>query len=251
MLLVALFVAHWMLAVFIQSSFHHRYASHRMFSMPRVTERVFHLAAWLVQGPSYLSPRAYALLHREHHAYSDTPRDPHSPLVYRNPLRMMWHTAKRYTAHLEGRITPEARFLIGLPEWRTVERIASTWSSRIFLGVLFGLFYLWLSPSVWLFVLLLPAVLLMGPLQGAIVNWCGHRWGYRNFDTRDGSRNTLPLDFVTGGELFQNNHHGAAGRINFAWRWFEVDPTYLVLRVLDWLRVIRIGPAPSQLPAAA
>lgn len=250
MTVVVLFILHWTFAVFIQSSFHHRYASHRMYSMPQVTERIFHLLAWLVQGPSYLSPRAYALLHREHHAYSDTPKDPHSPVIIPNPLRMMWHTKDCYQAHVEGRSTPEPRFLIGIPEWRAVERIASTWPSRIVLGAGYAVLYLWVSPALWLFLLLAPAIMLMGPLQGGIVNWCGHRWGYRNFPTRDASRNTLPVDFVTGGELFQNNHHAASGRVNFAFRSFEIDTTYWVLRVLDRLRVIRIGP-PAELPAAA
>eukprot|EP01036_Dinobryon_divergens_P038408 gene38408-50429_t len=31
------------------------------------------------EGSSFLSPRAYAILHRMHHAFSDTKRDPHSP----------------------------------------------------------------------------------------------------------------------------------------------------------------------------
>src|SRR5688572_32766326 len=47
----------WMLAIFVQSSFHHRYASHRMFSMSPVMERVFHVMAFVSQGSSYLSAR--------------------------------------------------------------------------------------------------------------------------------------------------------------------------------------------------
>src|SRR5690349_3733874 len=72
MWVIDLFVTNWFLAVFVQSSFHHRYASHRMFTMSEAMERVFHVGTWLVQGSSYLSPRAYAILHREHHAFSDT-----------------------------------------------------------------------------------------------------------------------------------------------------------------------------------
>ena len=60
--------------------------------------------------------------------------------------------------------------------------------------------------------------------------------------TRDASRNFLPFDFLTMGELFQNNHHRASGRLNFAWRKFEFDPTYQLLRVLAWMRVIRLVP---------
>ena len=51
--------------------------------MGPITERVFFLLTYVAQGSSYLSPRAYAVLHREHHAYSDTARDPHTPRASR------------------------------------------------------------------------------------------------------------------------------------------------------------------------
>lgn len=240
MLILTIFVAHWMLAAFFQSSFHHRYASHRMFWLSPRGERVFHMLTYLSQGSSYLSPRAYAILHREHHAYSDTPRDPHAPGFFSNVLAMMWATKQRYSAHVDRRSTPESRFLGWYPEWPSLERVGSAWASRIGWGVGYALLYLWLATAWWQF-LLLPLHWLMGPIHGAIVNWCGHRYGYRNFRTTDQSRNSLPFDFLTLGELFQNNHHRASGRLNFAARGFEFDPTYAVLRVLAWIGAIRLG----------
>ena len=77
-----------------------------------------------------------------------------------------------------------------------------------------------------------------GP-HGAIVNYAGHRYGYRNFASADVSRNTLPFDFVTLGELFQNNHHEFAMSPNFAVRRFEVDPSYVVIRVLAALGIVK------------
>jgi len=250
MAILAVFVGHWVLAAFFQSSFHHRYASHRMFTMSRRAERMFHVLTYLVQGSSYLSPRAYAILHREHHAYSDTARDPHAPGFFSNVLTMMWATSTRYAAHVTRRSSPEARFLGGYPDWPGLDRIGSSWTSRVAWGAAYGVLYLWLATAWWQF-LLLPIHWLMGPVHGAIVNWCGHRYGYRNFRTSDASRNSLPVDLVMLGELFQNNHHHAAGRPDFAARRFEWDPTHAVLRLLARTDVIRWRAEVSALPVAA
>jgi stearoyl-CoA desaturase (delta-9 desaturase) len=245
---LVLFAAHWILSAFFQSSFHHRYASHRMFSMSLRTERIFHFLTYLSQGSSYLSPRAYAVLHREHHAFSDTARDPHAPGFFSNVFSMMWTTALRYGAHLQRTSSPEPRFLGNCPDWPWMDRVGCAWFGRLAWGAGYSLVYLWVATAWWQF-LFLPAHYLMGPIHGAIVNWCGHRYGYRNFATTDGSRNSLPFDVLTLGELFQNNHHRAASRLNFAARRFEVDPTYAVLRVLAWMRVITLRP--GALEAAA
>ena len=93
-------------------------------------ERVFHFLAYLAQGSSYLSPRAYAILHREHHAYSDTARDPHAPGYFANVFSMMWATALRYGAHFKGTSTPEPRFLGDCPDWAALDRIGSTEARR-------------------------------------------------------------------------------------------------------------------------
>jgi stearoyl-CoA desaturase (delta-9 desaturase) len=243
MLILLIFATHWMLAAFFQSAFHHRYASHRMFTMSLGSERVFHLLTYLAQGSSYLSPRAYAILHREHHAYSDTVRDPHTPRSFANVFAMMWATGKRYGAHLERTSSPEARFLGGYPEWPWLDRVGSSWTMRIAWGIAWSVLYLWLATAWWQLLLLLPVVWVMGPIHGAIVNWCGHRYGYRNFTTDDASRNVLPVDFLTMGELFQNNHHRASGRADFAARWFELDPTHAILQLLARCRVLRLRPA--------
>jgi stearoyl-CoA desaturase (delta-9 desaturase) len=42
------------------------------------------------------------------------------------------------------------------------------------------------------------------------------------------------------GELFQNNHHHAGSKPNFAAKWYEIDPTYPIILLLDKIRVIRL-----------
>ncbi|MGO9828949.1 MAG: acyl-CoA desaturase [Myxococcaceae bacterium] len=239
--ILCLFVAHWVLSIFAQTFFLHRYGAHRMFTMSPAWERCFYLLAFVAQGPSFLVPRAYAILHRQHHTFADTEKDPHSPRFFSNVASMMWHTKHQYDVYAYRRGEPEARFLGGTSEWPFIDRLSQRWSSRIALALLFVLFYAHFAPSLWWF-LLLPVHWTMGPIHGAIVNWCGHRYGYRNFNTEDDSKNTLPLEFITMGELFQNNHHQFPTRPNFAVRWFELDPAYQVMRVLAWLRIIHFVP---------
>ncbi len=235
--LLTFFVLHWQLSVLMQSFFLHRYGAHRQFSMTRGWERFFYVATFLLQGSSFLNPRGYAILHRMHHAYSDTPKDPHSPENHANVVGMMWTTAKIYAAIVRGETAPEPRFDGGTPEWPALDRLSDRWTTRLAFGALYTLVYIAFAPH-WAFYLLLPAHYFMGPMHGAIVNWCGHRYGYRNFKSSDVSRNTLVFDVLTAGELFQNNHHKFGMSPNFAVRWFEIDPTYQFMRLLGALGVI-------------
>ena len=79
MWVLAVLGAHWYLSLFTQTFFNHRYAAHRMFTMNKGVEKIFYVMSFVFQGASYLSPRAYAIMHRMHHAYADTEMDPHSP----------------------------------------------------------------------------------------------------------------------------------------------------------------------------
>jgi stearoyl-CoA desaturase (Delta-9 desaturase) len=242
--IVIFLVTHWTLSIFFQTFFLHRYASHRMFTMSPRMERVFHFLAWVCMGPSYLVPRAYAILHRMHHAYSDTEKDPHSPRFSKNIFAMMWKTKEIYHGISAKKTEPEAKFMGGYPEWPALESFSQRWPVILTFGSLYFFFYLAFA-NHWYLWLFLPIHWTMGIIHGAIVNWWGHRAGYRNFDSDDDSKNTLPFDFVTMGELFQNNHHKFGQSPNFAVRWFEIDPTWAVIRVFNFLGLIDLGKRPQ------
>jgi stearoyl-CoA desaturase (Delta-9 desaturase) len=255
MVILVFFVLHWQLSVFCQTFFLHRYAAHKMFSMSHGWERFFHLLTYLSQGVSYLNPRGYAILHRMHHAYSDTPKDPHSPLFSPDVFTMMLKTKKEYDDYAYDRRKPEARFDGDVPTWPTLDRLGQNWFMRSAWLVAYTLFYVKFATAPWQYALL-PVTFLMGPVHGAIVNWCGHKYGYTNYDNGDASKNTLAFDFVTLGELFQNNHHKFGMSPNFAARKWEIDPTYAVIIVLNALGVIKLKGGqrmrwPEERPAAA
>jgi stearoyl-CoA desaturase (Delta-9 desaturase) len=248
LVIAAFFILHWQASVFFQTFFLHRYGAHRMVSMSKGWERFFYLCTYMAQGPSFLSPRAYGILHRMHHAFSDTPKDPHSPLNHSSLLPMMLETKKRYDDFAYDRVKPEPRFEGGLPSWPAIDRLSQSWVARIAWGTAYTLFYFKFAHA-WMFVLL-PFHYVMGPIHGAIVNWCGHKYGYFNFDNGDRSRNTLFFDFVTSGELFQNNHHKFAMSPNFAVRWFELDAGYQIMRLLSLFRIIDMRGAQVGRPLA-
>jgi stearoyl-CoA desaturase (delta-9 desaturase) len=236
-IIIAFFVLHWQLSVFSQTFFLHRYGAHRMFTMSKGWERFFYLFTYVTQGSSFLVPRGYAVLHRMHHAFSDTEKDPHSPRNYTNAMSMMLDTKHKYDGFAYNRVEPEARFKGGYPEWPLVDKLGQSWVMRVVWGAAYTLFYMKFVTAPWMWALL-PFHFVMGPIHGAIVNWGGHKYGYKNFDNGDDSRNTLIFDFLTAGELFQNNHHKFGMSPNFAARKFELDPTYIAIRIFSALGII-------------
>ena len=104
-----------------------------------------------------------------------------------------------------------------------------------------SLFYVKFATAPWMFALL-PLHFVMGPIHGAIVNWCGHRYGYRNFDNGDDSRNTLVVRLPHArASSSRTTTTSSAMSPNFAVRWFEIDPTYQVIRVLAALGIVKIA----------
>lgn len=239
MAILIFFLAHWFLSLFCQTFFLHRYASHKMFTMNKFWERFFYGFTIFTQGASFLNPRAYAIMHRMHHAYSDTEKDPHSPHFFKDVWEMTMQTKEIYLNYAKHKVEPEKAFRGSYPEWPLLDKITNYWSVRILFGLGYLAFYLYFATAWWMF-LLLPVHFFMGPVHGAIVNWCGHKYGYSSFDNQDHSRNTVPVDLFLMGELMQNNHHKSPNSINFAKKWFEFDPTYPVILVLHKLHIIRI-----------
>ncbi len=239
MWVLAFLGAHWYLSLFTQTFFNHRYAAHRQFTMKVGWEKFFYVLSFIFQGASYLSPRAYAIMHRMHHAYADTELDPHSPKYDANLFAMMWRTRNTYMRIFE-RITPvDPKFSKELPDWNTFDRFASNGWIRIAWVVIYVAIYILLGAPWWLFPLILIHAV-MGPFHGVIINWFAHSVGYINFKMKDTSRNLFPVDLIMLGEGLHNNHHKHAGRANFGWKKYEVDPVYPVIRMLDLFKVIKL-----------
>jgi stearoyl-CoA desaturase (delta-9 desaturase) len=240
--IIVFFLCHWFFSLFFHSFFLHRYASHQLYTTHRRWERIFYFSTWFAQGSSYLVPSAYGVLHRMHHEYSDTEKDPHSPHFFKDIWQMMWHTAAVFRSFSKGEKQPDPQFTKEyLPSWDKLDRLGnSMWVRLLFMAAYVSVYVLF-APSFWWY-LLLPIHFLMGPIQGAIVNWCGHKYGYSNYSNGDHSKNSTPWGVILMGELFQNNHHFEKNSANFARKWFEFDMTFQIMRVLDKVRIIKLIP---------
>lgn len=240
MIIILLFlVAHWYLSLFMQTFLQHRYAAHGAFSMSKFWERFFYVMAYITQGSSYVSPRSYGIMHRMHHAYTDTEKDPHSPKFDENIFVMMWRVRQINDRIYNGTQEIETRFLKNLPDWPLLDKIAHSWLSRLGWIAAYVLFYAAFAPSGWWF-LLLPIHILMVPVQGVIINWFAHKYGSVNFKVKNTSTNLFKVDLLMMGEAYHNNHHKNPSSTNFGFRWYELDPTYIIMRILNRLKIIRM-----------
>ncbi len=232
-------------SLFFHSVFLHRYTTHKQFSMSFFWERVFFLLTFLFQGPAFLNPYAYAVFHLNHHDKSDTKNDSHSPRNFKNIFSMMWDTKKQFVK-IRERKHPLCQ-IYGKEvtvEWKNFERFADNPITIILMAILFSLFYYFFAPVWWCW-FFLPITILNGPIQGAIVNWFGHKTGYRNFNINDHSKNVYqPIGWIMLGETNQNNHHTYPHSPNFAKRWFEIDLAYYVLIILHFFKIITLNKKP-------
>ena len=124
------------------------------------------------------------------------------------------------------------------PSWKLIDDIGASRVSTVVWGIVYTLFYVAFADHWWMYAFL-PVHFLMGPIHGAIVNWCGHLYGYRNFELETSLEILLVFDFITLGELFQNNHHKfRLGRT--LRRGGLSDPTYTVMVVMNFLGIIKM-----------
>jgi stearoyl-CoA desaturase (delta-9 desaturase) len=174
-----------------------------------------------------------------HHAYADTEKDPHSPKNFSNLFAMMWNTKKAFCAISENKADVEERFTKGLPEWPLMDKWGQSYTNRILFAGLYIGFYLLFAPYWWLF-LLVPIHILMGPVHGAIINWFAHKYGKASFEVNNTSKNFMPVDFLMLGEDYHNNHHKFPSSANFGYKWYEIDPIYYIMLMLEGLSIIKI-----------
>jgi stearoyl-CoA desaturase (delta-9 desaturase) len=70
------------------------------------------------------------------------------------------------------------------------------------------------------------------------VNSATHFFGYRNYEIDDLSRNTWWVALITFGEGWHNNHHAYQQVAEAGHKWWEVDVTMMVIRLLNAMGLV-------------
>ena len=153
-----------------------------------------------------------------------------------------WRTKNNYPDILRGKYPVEEKFCKNVPEWKWFDTWGNSTLSRILWIALYVLLYVIFAPAAWWF-LLIPIQVVMGPLHGVIINWFAHKYGKRNFETNNTSKNLFKVDLLMLGEGYHNNHHAFPSRVNFAANKGEFDFCFPVIMLLNRLKIIKYATA--------
>jgi stearoyl-CoA desaturase (delta-9 desaturase) len=220
--------------------FLHRCQAHRALEVHPILSHFFRFWLWVTTG---MNTKAWAAIHRKHHAKCETPDDPHSPQVL-GLKQVLWRGAELYRA--ESRNTETlTRYGHGTPDDWIENNLYTPYSSLGFillLGlelVLFGIpgLTIWAIQMAWI------------PFFAAgVINGVGHFWGYRNFECPDAATNVSPWGILIGGEELHNNHHSYPTSAKLSIKWWEFDIGWMYIKIFSALglaKVKRVAPTPT------
>jgi len=203
------------------SACYHRMLSHKSFTVhPAVKKIMLWFSALSCQG----SPIFWVTIHRGyHHRYSDTDKDPHSP------IHGFWHSYILWMFKIkEG--DHNLKYVVDLLKDKDIIFFHKYYNHIIWISHLTLAF---INFDFWIFTVMLPAFLTFHSF--ALQTSLNHskKYGYKNYETRDDSVNVIWLWPFILGEAWHNNHHGEAGNANFGSRhWWEIDPTYHIIKLI-------------------
>lgn len=217
---------------------YHRMLSHRAFKVPRWLEYILAVIGTLsAQG----SPLLWVAGHRHHHKHADTDRDLHTP------------KKGFFYSHI-------GHLLVSHPDDITIDEML-----KYVPDLARQPFYQYLHRNhFWIALLQLPILYLIGGWSFVFwggfvrvtlmlhitwfVNSATHTWGYRNFDTSDSSKNLWWVALLAAGEGWHNNHHAEQSCAAHGRKWWEIDPTWMMIRFLSFLGLATQVRRPTRIP---
>jgi stearoyl-CoA desaturase (delta-9 desaturase) len=192
-------------------------------------------------------------MHRSHHRYTDEGLDPHSPVVRGWKYAYYgWIKEPGYPEH----IIPEKQTADLLKDplykwmeqdgkWRTAHKLCAILNIafRLLLLCCFG----------WVVALADFVAALTVQQIPLLLNVICHipALGYKNFKTKDDSVNVWWVALLTMGGGWHNNHHRFPGSARSGVKFFEIDPSWITLRIMKLFGLVQYMNETSRRPKFA
>ncbi len=232
------FASTYLLHVFALTAGYHRYFSHKSFSTSRVFQFIL---ALLGTTAAQRDPLWWASHHRMHHLNADTENDPHSPRHHGFWwAHMGWVMKREWMETRFDRIKDFAKY----PEllWLNRHPYAPAFGFACLLlglGALLNRLHPGWGVSGWQFVFYGFFLSTVAVYHVTFcINSVAHMFGKKRYDIDDDSRNNWLLGLLAMGEGWHNNHHRYAVCARQGFRWWEIDLTYAILRLLQWMGIV-------------
>lgn len=237
---------------------YHRLLTHRSFRTPKWLEYALALLAICSLEDT---PVQWVAVHRMHHAHSDDVPDPHSPFVTFLWSHLGWLLMVNPsidTLTFRERFAPDLlrdRFYFNLEKHRYLQVAIALLQMPIFFLVGFVAGWLAGGPAEGLHIA--ASVVVWGVFLRIVLVWhitwsvnsLSHLFGYRSYETGEGSRNNWLVALLAVGEGWHNNHHADPTAASVQHRWWELDISYYEIKLLEALGLARDIVRPRHLRA--
>ncbi len=244
--LATLFVLHLVCGLGVTVGYH-RLLTHRSFKTLKPIE---YLLSWLGSINLQGGPVKWIATHRLHHQHSDQEEDPHSPVhgFFWSHMRWIFTFDPKFDEYKD--YSQYALDIARDPGHALIERVVP-FSQLFFMGLL----YLWgwsfgggmwggFSCVVWGGFLRLVLVY----HSTWLVNSATHTWGYRNFETNEKSTNLWWVSLFALGEGWHNNHHAYPNSARHGMKRWELDISWMTIRLMSFIGLARDIRLPSGAP---
>jgi len=216
---------------------YHRLFTHKAFETTPTMKFIFAaMGSMAVEGPVL----KWVAMHRRHHQHSDDQDDPHSPHLhghgFKGMLRGLWHA---HAGWIFGKDPVNlTRYIPDLLPDRILRAASSTWFLWSLLGLIIPAGLGGLITMKWSGVLLgfiwggLVRIFLVHHVTWSVNSIC-HLWGTQEYRSHDESRNNFLVGVLAMGEGWHNNHHAFPTSARLGLRWWQIDTSYYVIRMLE------------------
>lgn len=211
---------YFLYAVVGQSVGFHRYLTHRAFATGKFNEFVLLLLGTLA---GHDSCKQWSIVHRKHHAFSDTDKDPSSPRHH-----SWWSIVFWFPPWSVGHLWENSDFFTDLDQNKTAS-FFHNWHWDIVVVWMIVLYLI--DPKLLVYGFCLPSF--MNFVAWGVLSWYGHQSKTKDLrNTVAYSENEEWLNLVLPGEGYHRNHHINPRNQDFTQKWWSPDLGAYVIKLL-------------------